>query len=308
MYQDVLVTFREDSLPDLDTVVLGALEYFEDKPSRQELPAQDKKVLVLGSEGAAVTGRLLYEDRNAVFADESTYEETYEAHPDIEAVVVISASGSKHAPEMVKYAKERGSEVFLLTTAKSTPAEKLLDTEHVLVFPRLREPYTYNVSTYMGMLLSKTKEDAGAIKQHVETVLPALPENFGSFDAFCLIIPPQFDSLRGLLLAKFDELFGPRISARVFTTEQMKHAKTVVPSPTECFISFGERNKVFGTKETRLHIPLREHAGIVDLMAMGYAIIGRIQNQLPPYFKDNIEVYVKEASRLFNTKIKVIVE
>jgi len=306
MYQDILATFREDSLPDLDTVVLAALEYFERDPSHKELPAQDKKVLVLGGGGAYTTGSMLYDA--AYTANESTYTTAFDTYTDIEAVVVVSASGAKHAPEMVAYAQKQGIETFLITTTRKSPAGKLLDTEHVHIFPRLREPYTYNVSTYLGMLLAKTREDAGGIKGHVETVLQGLPDSFSSFDAFTLIVPPAFESVRGLFIAKFEELFGPRIAARVYTTEQIKHAKTVVSSPTECFISFGERNKVFGTKETRLHVPFSETADVAECMALGYAVIGTIQKQLPPYFKDSITGYVKEASKLFDTKISVIVE
>jgi len=306
MYQDILENFREDTLPDLDTVVLGALEYFEKEKTRQIIPAKDQRILVLGSQGASTVGKLLYADSDAVFANESTYKDALRVHG-VSAVVVISASGSKHAPEMVAYAKKKGIETFLLTATKGSPAGKLLDTDHVTVFPKLREPYTYNVSTYLGMLLAKSEENAGKIKAHIERIVPGMPDTFASFDAFFLIIPPEFEELRGLLLAKFDELFGPRIAARVYTTEQAKHAKTVVPSSTECFISFGERNKIFGTPETRVHIPLSEYGDVAGLMATAYVVIGHIQKQLPPYFKDNIEVYTKHASKIFNTEIKTIV-
>ena len=308
MYQEVLDTFREDTLPDLDAVVFAALEYYEEHPSRVKIPALDEKFVVLGSQGAYTTGQLLYRGEDAVFGDESTYPDVLATHADRDVVVVISASGEKHAPEMVRYAIEEGYEVYLLTTNKKSRAADILDKEHVVVFPKLREPYTYNVSTYMGMLLAQSGEKAGAIKRNLEELLPALPETFLSFDAFCFIIPPQYEAMRGLFLAKFDELFGPKITARVYTTEQIHHAKTVVPSATECFISFGERNKEYGTGDTRVHIPLRESSGVVDLMAIGYAVIGEIQKQLPPYFKDNIERYVKEASRRFDSDIKVIVE
>lgn len=48
------------------------------------------------------------------------------------------------------------------------------------------------------------------------------------YDAFYLMVPPALDSIREMFLTKFDELFGPLVSARVFTFEQTKHAKTVL--------------------------------------------------------------------------------
>jgi hypothetical protein len=42
-----------------------------------------------------------------------------------------------------------------------------------------------------------------------------------------------------MFLTKFDELFGPLMSARMFTFEQTKHAKTVVASEPELFINQG---------------------------------------------------------------------
>ena len=59
--------FDESNLPDLDGVVLAALELF----MRQGVPRLDlgrcKKPLVVGSGNAAATGRILPEKASAVF-------------------------------------------------------------------------------------------------------------------------------------------------------------------------------------------------------------------------------------------------
>ena len=96
------------------------------------------------------------------------------------------------------------------------------------------------------------------------------------------------------------------ITGRVYTPEQTKHAKTVVPSERELFISFGYRNDLFGAK--RLFVPLPDNAGFGAVVATGYYVIGRIQKQHPPYFKDNIEAYAELASRVFNQTIRPLVE
>jgi len=43
-------------------------------------------------------------------------------------------------------------------------------------------------------------------------------------------------------------------------------------------------------------------------MAIGYYIIGKIQRANPPYFKNNIEQYMKKASKTFGHKLNPIVE
>ena len=100
-------------------------------------------------------------------------------------------------------------------------------------------------------------------------------------------------------------LFGSKISGRVFTLEQTKHAKTIVPSDKELFISFGEKNNIYGKK--RLNIALPKGIGYAGFIAIVYYFIGHIQKQNKPYFKQNIEKYVQFVSKVFNQKIRSIV-
>ena len=114
--------------------------------------------------------------------------------------------------------------------------------------------------------------------------------------------------MREMFLTKFDELFGSKVSARVCTPEQAKHAKTVVPSKTELFIGLGHENMLFGTQEQRWNIALPEGAGYVLMMALGYYVIGNIQKQHPPYFKQHIERYTQFSSTVFKQEITPVVE
>ncbi len=111
-----------------------------------------------------------------------------------------------------------------------------------------------------------------------------------------------------MALTKFDELFGPIISGRVFTPEQTKHAKTVVSSKNEFFISFGYENNSFGYEKNRLKVPLPRNADYASVISIVYYIIGKIQKAHQPLFKKNIENYTKQASRIFKQDIKPIVE
>lgn len=307
---ETLKTFNEDTLPTLDVAVLGALELFEDTSLLNIDLVRMRHPLVLGSGNAATVGRILFAEHDAIFADESTAPmKLRNARDGIHNAVIISASGAKHAHTLAEDLKSRHIETWLLTNNEDAPAKEVIPDDHVFVFPRNREPYTYNTSTYMGMLLTKTNEDPHALRTFIEdTVSPAIPDRLGAYDAFYAIVPAEFDLLRAMMRTKFDELFGARVTGRVFTLEQSKHAKTVVPSESECFISFGEENTVFGPPKDRVTIPLPEGIGYAGMMAIAYYVIGRIQAQHPPYFAEHIAAYVKRASTLFGHEIPIIVE
>ena len=129
--------------------------------------------------------------------------------------------------------------------------------------------------------------------------------NLKKYDSYYIIIPERLELTRDMFLTKFDELFGSKISGRVFTIEQSKHAKTVVPSEKEFFIYLGEKSELFGKHKNHLHVNIKK-MGYVEMIAVGYYIIGKIQKQNPDYFKKNIGSYVKQASKLFGQKIGVM--
>lgn len=304
----ILNTFDLKNIPNLDVAVLGALELFQKETLPKLKFDMYKRPLVVGSGNAEATGKIIFEDSNAVFASESTYEEKLKYIPDIDGVILISASGGKHAPIIAERAKEFGKRITLITNNPNSEAGKIVGDEQTFVFPKNREPYTYNTSTYMGMIMGKTGENPEEIlrfiSEHID--LPALPD-LSKYDKFFLIVPPEFSGIIRMLQVKFIELFGRKIARDIETSEYMKHAVTVVPSD-ELFISFGYENSMWGRQENRLNIPLPENAGYAAMMAIGYYTIAQIQKQHPPYFKDNIAVYAEGASKLFGQTITPIVE
>lgn len=307
--REILGEFDVENLPDLDTAVLGALELLADC-SLPDSTVPYRRPLVVGSAGAATVGRMLFANNDAVFADESGVEQALSKSPDIDGAVIISASGGKHAVGIAKTLREKGIETVLFTNNTNAPAGEFVTQENVRIFPKNREPYTYNTSTYLSMLLADTGESTTDILEHIEkSVLRKLSRvHLGSFGSFVMIVPPEFREIREMFRTKFDELFGPHLNARVFTSEEVKHAKTVVTSGDELFISFGIENVHFGLPKNRLSIPLPERAGYGALMAVGYFAIGKIQGSHRPYFKNNIVKYAEEASKIFGQTINPIVE
>ncbi len=303
---DIIKNFDEKSLPDLDVVTLAALELF----SNAKLPVLNvnrfRHPLILGSGNALVAARAIFSHSQAVFADESNYESAVFAGQS-DGAYIFSASGSKHAVTFAKALSQKGIPTVLITTTTKSPAELAVPAMDVLVFPKNREPYTYNASTYMGMFLAATRENPNKIKDFITTeVLNHIPNTIGEYDAYYLLLPEAFSPIASMFVTKFDELFGSRLLGRAFTFEQSKHAKTVVKNEKELFISFGRENNSFG--QSRLYIPLPDDVSYAAMMAIGYFVIGHIQKNKPPYFKDSIGEYMKEASELFGNELTVIVE
>jgi hypothetical protein len=290
---------------DLDECVINALELFIEKG----VPVLDlnrfKRPLVVGSGNAAATGMIIFEKSDAVFADESNFELKLKIVKEIDGVVLISASGGKHAPVIAKIAKKKYKKnVILLTNNENALAKQYADESYV--FPKNTEPYTYNTSTYMGFILSATKENPKKILDFIRKKIDKIKmPDFRKYSGYYIMVPEEFEGITKMLHTKFTELFGRKIARDVETFEFSKHANTVVPS-NELFISFGKKNNLFGKE--RFFVPLPNNAGYGAMMAVGYYIIGKMQKAYPSWFKDNIEEYCKRASKIFRQEIKPIVE
>ncbi len=286
----------------LDTCVENALELFT-KEKLPKISIPYKRPLVVGSGNAAVTGRIIFGDKDAVFADESTYEEKLKTVK-VDGAVLLSASGGKHAPILAKALRKRKIPTTLLTNNPDALAIPHVDKSYV--FPKNPEPYTYNTSTYLSVIFGKTKEDPKAIHAFIKRSIKNKIPDFSKYSAFFIIVPNELDSIREMFTTKFDELFGGRINGRVFTVDQVKHAKTLVETKKECFIGLGVENKDWGL--VRYNFPLPKGAKAAAAIAVGYWIIGQIQKQKPPYFKQGIKAYTQKVSKMFNQDIKPIVE
>ncbi|KPJ73144.1 MAG: hypothetical protein AMS14_06725 [Planctomycetes bacterium DG_20] len=286
----------------LHEVVLDALEFHARPGNRRSLPpfGAPGRIFVLGSGNAFAAGRIIFRDRDAVFADEGQYAHALEVkrEPRIECGVVISSSGGKDAPDLVKALLDARLETYLLTCNEDAPAACPLDDAHVVCTPTQGEPITYNTHTYLGMILAHTAEDPGKIRDHiVRHVEPVIDQQFDDLEsagAFFLLVHPEFDPVREMLLTKFDELFGPMVNGRCYTPEQTAHAKTLVPWDEELFISFDPldaADPIFG-KGARLNVPMPKPCGPAAMVAIGYYVIGRLQEaRTEDWFRKNADAY-----------------
>lgn len=280
-------------LINLDQAVINALELFaENKPPKLDL-SKYSLPFVVGSGNAYNTGTILFSDKAAIFADESNFKSLIESYKPVikkglvTQAIIISASGEKDSIWEIELAKSYGLHATLLTCSPDSSATKIAD--EVLTYRKVAEPYTYNTSTYLGMILSGTQEDAEEIKSLVEKM--KLPENFADYESFAFVLPDRFASICPMLDIKKSELFGPFVSLRAFPEGHARHAKFVIPTEKELVISINSKNEYFGEPQSRWHIELPADSSFGTMLCLTYYIVGKIQGAKPAYFKDNIANY-----------------
>lgn len=283
-------------IPFLDEIVIQTLDFFVKNPTPSFDSNQFTFPFVVGSGNAYNTGTIIFSGKAAVFADESNFRQLLPAYKKaideklITEAVIISASGGKDSIWEIEEAKKYGLKTFLLTTKEDAPAAKLSDKKYV--FQSIDEPYTYNTSTYMGMILAETKENPHEIKNYIEQI--KLPNNFSEYKAYTFVLPDEFLNICPMLVIKKDELFGPHVSIRAFSQGHARHAKFVNRSKDELVITINAKNEYFGDQQGRLDIEIPNIFSFAGIMAATYYIVGKIQRSKPQYFKENVSNYVSD--------------
>lgn len=280
-----IISLRED--------VLGSLDFFANHPPTALNLDRYPFPMVVGSGNAYNTGTILFAGRSAVFADESTFRTTLTAYlPAIQQklitqALIISASGEKDSVWEIEFAKTHGLATTLLTCNGDSSAAKIAD--EVYTYHSIDEPYTYNTSTYLGMILSATHESPQTIRHFLEGI--QLPSAFADYQAYAFVLPDSYSSICPMIDIKRHELFGPHLSLRAFSLGHARHAKFIHRTEQELVISIGAPNDYFGHPDHRWSITLPKEASFGCMLALAYYLTGHIQECKPPYFKKNIEAY-----------------
>ncbi len=281
----------------LDQGVIRALEFF----NRHKLPNLNLNnfdfPIVVGSGNAYNTGHILFSGRKAIIADESTFKRVIESYKDlinkkiIKDVIVISASGEKDSVWEIELAKKFKLKTTLLTCSPGSTASKIAD--QVIIYPKIAEPYTYNVSTYLGMILSATKESPKNILSFIKKL--KLKTGFKNYNSYAFVLPDDFIAITPMLEIKKSELFGPKLSLRAFSFGQARHAKFVIRDKKELIITLGkEKNLYFGDPQSRWQIDLPRQVDFAFILCLTYYLVGKIQSFKPAYFKNSIKKYCQD--------------
>lgn len=307
----------------LDICVLEALQYFADlqknvaegKIEPEEgipslHPDPGKPVMVVGSGNAILTGKCVYRHTPAVFANQDNYWHEFERFKSVlnfNEIVIISASGRKDGQETAKKLKQHEKETGetlpprrLLTNNPDAPAAAYVDPKNVVVFPELDdEPYTYNVSTYMSMLLGNSGEAAEDIARYLEEEVE-VPRDFGRYSAYYFLVPAEYEDIGEMFNIKFREIFGCHLGGRASTSAHARHGLFVHPSEEELVVGLGVQNRLHGYSRLNVDLP---DLGPARLMALGYYLIGQIQRRKEPWFKLNSDDYHDRVRTLAGWKV-----
>ncbi len=286
----------ENNIINLNEDVLETLDFFIGKKYPKLDISKFSMPFVVGSGNAYNTGLIIFSGKSAIFADESNFRELVESYKEIiengfiKDVIVISASGEKDSVWEVEFAKKCGLKTTLLTCNEKSSAAKIAD--EVIVYEKIPEPYTYNFSTYLGMIFSLTGENPEEIKASIKKL--DFPSEFSKYEGYAFILPDKFLNICPMIEIKKSELFGPFVSMRAFTEGHARHAKFVILTEKELTITLGNENEHFGHPDHRWNISLSESSDFGEVLSLVYFITGKIQEAKPPYFKENIEAYCND--------------
>lgn len=286
------------TLDSLHETLVKALSFFAvNRPTKIDLN-YFKFPLIIGSGNGYNIARVIFANQAAIFANESNLKQMIKSEIPIilerkiiNEVLVVSASGEKDSIWELKLAKKFGLKTLLFTCSPQSGAAKIAD--EVFNFRKLPEPYTYNVSTYLGMALGATNEDPEFILEFLKQVNTKLPKNFGGYQAYSFILPDDYSDVCAMIDIKKSELFGGKLPLRAFSYGEARHAKFVIRDKEELVISLG-KNEYFGLPENRLEIELPEKTAAGLVISVVYYLIGLIQDSKPPYYKQNIAKYCSQ--------------
>lgn len=279
------------TVPTLDEIVLASLDFFIQTPPPRLDVSKFSMPFVVGSGNASHTGRIIFSGLAAIVGDESTFRSLAGAYKQaveqklIKDAIIISASGEKDSVWEAEFAKSIGLNVTLLTCKPNSSAAKIADS--VITYKSIAEPYTYNTSTYLGMILSTTGEQAARIETFIKSV--KLPAQFNEYEAYAFVLPDRYANVGPMIEIKRDELFGPHVMIRANSQGISRHAKFVHPWEKELVITIGDKNIYFGHPDHRFDIALPEGASFGTVIALTYYVCGLIQKGKPNYFMQNIE-------------------
>ncbi len=281
---------KNQPLDSLNVSVIKALEFLSQNKLAKINLKKYSFPIVIGSGNAYNAGQIIFAHQKAIFANESNCKEVFKKYQDlikkkiIKEAVIISASGEKDSVWEIKLAKQKKLKTTLLTCSPQSNAAKLAD--EVIAFDKLTEPYTYNVSTYLSMILAASGEKANDILSFILKL--NLPNNFRKYRAYSFVIPDEVSNVAAMLEIKKSELFGPNLPLRAFSYGEARHAKFVIREKNELVISLGG-NKYFGDPKSRFQIKNIKHFGPGLTMSLGYFLIGLIQESKPNYFGKHIK-------------------
>jgi hypothetical protein len=125
----------------------------------------------VGSGNAANAGRILAREFGGAGFSVVDYQSFFKNCDDSDRdVYIINASGGKDGVKMAQWLTQNGRRPKLITSNPEPLAGKFLRVEDIFAFPAIKEPPTYNVSTYAAMLYGILKEDISGADERIKNL------------------------------------------------------------------------------------------------------------------------------------------
>lgn len=161
----------DDKIEKLDYYALKTLESLPQWQYPGLEIAKTSRNVFVGSGDADNTGRIFAQNFGGHGFSVVDYKSFFENNPETDLnVYIVNASGAKDGIKMAEWLTNKGWHPKLVTSNPEPPAGKFLRPEDIFVFPALKEPPTYNVSTYAAMLYGVLKENIGGVREQIENL------------------------------------------------------------------------------------------------------------------------------------------
>ncbi len=162
---------EEQKIETLDYYALQALENLPKwEYPKLEIQKTGRNVFV-GSGNADNAGRILAQNFGGAAFSVVDYQKFFDNCPEKDLnIYIINASGGKDGVKMAQWLTQNGWQPKLITSNPEPPAGKFLRLEDIFAFPAIKEPPTYNVSTYAAMLYGILKEDISGAADRIKNL------------------------------------------------------------------------------------------------------------------------------------------
>jgi fructoselysine-6-P-deglycase FrlB-like protein len=257
----------EQKIQHLDFYVMESLNHLEKwKFPKLNIKKSEKNVF-MGSGSAGCVSKLFVEKFNGSALNISNYKRFFERTPKKirVSIYIISASGGKDAINMAQFLKSKNLKANLITCNKDAPAKKFV--KKIFVFPTLKEPPTYNVSTYSSMIYWLFKDDIKKIKNLIKKI--EIP-NLRKYKYIFFLASDKYDVIAEMASRKVAEtLEGIGSNGDGFSNSV--HGMLRQPNKKRLVFCL---NQKYPLKEDVYELNIDSHLG---LMLITYYIIGRNQ-------------------------------
>jgi len=253
----------------LDFYVTKTLEYLEKWNFPKFKIEKNEKNIFMGSGSAACAAKLFAERFNGSTLNVSNYKRFFKgiSKESTASTYIISASGGKDAVNMAKFLNKMNLRPNLITCNESAPAKKLCNK--LFVFPSLKEPPTYNVSTYSSMIYWLFGENIKEIKSLIKNI--KIP-NLRKYKYIFFLATDKYDTIAKMTSRKIAEsLEGIGSNGDGFSNSA--HGMLRQPNKDRLIFCL---NQKYPFKENVYELKINSYLG---LMLATYYIIGKNQKE-----------------------------